>query len=50
MDVDAQGVLAQRYGVMSIPTLVLFKDGVKVDEMVGFAPKPNLVQFYSKHK
>ncbi|HHX53208.1 MAG TPA: thioredoxin [Erysipelothrix sp.] len=50
VDVDAQGVLAQRYGVMSIPTLVLFKDGVKVDEMVGFAPKPNLVQFYSKHK
>ena len=50
VDVDAQGVLAQRYGVMSIPTLVLFKDGKKVDQMIGFVPKPNLVQFYSKHK
>lgn len=50
VNVDEQGLLAQRYGVMSIPTLVLFKDGEKVDQMIGFAPKQNLVQFYSKHK
>lgn len=50
VNVDEQGILAQRFGVMSIPTLVLFKDGVKVDQLVGFLPKPQLVQFYSKHK
>lgn len=50
VDVDEQGVLAQRFGVMSIPTLVLFKDGQKVDQVIGFVPKPNLVNFYSKHK
>ena len=50
VNVDEQGVLAQRYGVMSIPTLVLFKDGQKVDQLVGFVPKPNLIDFYSKHK
>ncbi len=50
VNVDEQGVLAQRYGVMSIPTLVLFKDGQKVDQLVGFVPKPNLIDFYSRHK
>ncbi len=50
VNVDEQGALAQQYGVMSIPTLVLFKDGQKVDQLVGFVPKPNLIDFYSKHK
>ncbi|HYL07455.1 MAG TPA: thioredoxin [Candidatus Udaeobacter sp.] len=36
LDVDSNQELAIRYGVMSIPTLGLFKDGRLVDRMVGF--------------
>ena len=38
VDVDAEPGLAGRYGVMSIPTVILFKDGVEVDRKVGFMP------------
>lgn len=34
--------LAQKFGVMSIPTLILFKDGKEVDRMMGAIPKENL--------
>ena len=36
LNVDEQGELAQKYGVMSIPTLILFKDGQAVKKEVGF--------------
>lgn len=39
VDVDAQSDLAQRYGVMSIPTVIVFKDGEEVDRKIGFAGK-----------
>lgn len=45
VNVDEQGALAQRFGVMSIPTLVLFKNGEKLGQKVGFNPKPMLVDF-----
>ena len=38
VDVDEQGELAMRYGVMSIPTVVLFKDGKEVQRTVGVQP------------
>ena len=38
---DNQGV-ARKYGVMSIPTLIIFKDGKPVSNIVGFRPKPEL--------
>ncbi len=39
LDIDkAQGVAA-KYGVMSIPTVILFKDGVAVEKKVGLSPK-----------
>lgn len=43
LDVDNNGAVAMRYGVMSIPTLILFKDGKPVKRMVGAMPKPALV-------
>lgn len=49
VDVDAEGALAARFGIMSIPTLLLFKDGKEADRMVGAAAKPNLVQFVERH-
>ncbi|MDO4806402.1 MAG: thioredoxin [Coriobacteriales bacterium] len=43
-NVDDEGELAQRFGIMSIPTLILFKDGEAVHRMVGNMPKAALVQ------
>lgn len=38
-NVDDESEIAGRYGVMSIPTLLFFKDGKVVDQIVGAAPK-----------
>jgi thioredoxin 1 len=40
LDVDANQGVAQKYGVMSIPTVILFKDGKEVARKVGFAGRP----------
>ena len=39
VNVDEQQALAQQFGIMSIPTLVVFKDGKKVNEALGLMPK-----------
>ena len=39
LNVDQNPVVAQRFRVMSIPTMVLFKHGRQVDAMVGALPK-----------
>ncbi|MBQ7160434.1 MAG: thioredoxin [Clostridia bacterium] len=44
-DVDDNMGLAQKYGISSIPALILFKDGKPVDSMVGFRPKEDLRAF-----
>ncbi|MCI8484594.1 MAG: thioredoxin [Lachnospiraceae bacterium] len=36
LNVDEEGALAQKYGVMSIPTLILFQDGQVAKKAVGF--------------
>ena len=36
---------ALRYGVQGIPTMVLFKDGIEVDRVVGALPKASLAQW-----
>ncbi len=42
VNVDEQTELASKYGVMSIPTLFLFKDGEVIDQTVGVRPKAEL--------
>jgi thioredoxin 1 len=42
VDVDHEPDLAMRYNVMSIPALVVFKNGKVVDQMVGAAPKQQI--------
>jgi thioredoxin 1 len=42
VDVDANGDIAERYGIMSIPALLVFKGGKVVDQMIGAAPKSNI--------
>ncbi|MRG88383.1 thioredoxin [Salinibacillus xinjiangensis] len=49
LDVDENQETAQKYGVMSIPTLLLFKDGEVVDQVVGFQPKEALAELVNKH-
>ena len=45
VNVDEQQDLAARYGVMSIPTLILFKDGNVVDQTIGSSSKGKLVNW-----
>ncbi len=42
VNVDEQQELAAQFGVMSIPTLIVFKDGQKINESVGLIPKENI--------
>jgi thioredoxin 1 len=49
VDVDENQGTAGEYGIMSIPTLLLFKDGEVVDKVVGFQPKEALAQLIEKH-
>ncbi|MYL34192.1 thioredoxin [Pontibacillus yanchengensis] len=49
LDVDENQETAGKFGVMSIPTLLLFKDGKVVDQVIGFQPKESLVELINKH-
>lgn len=49
LDVDENQETAGKYGVMSIPTLLVLKDGEVVDKVVGFQPKEALAGVLSKH-
>ncbi|MWC27276.1 thioredoxin [Paenibacillus sp. MMS18-CY102] len=42
INVDEQPELASQFGVMSIPTLILFKDGQPIDKLVGLQSKDAL--------
>lgn len=45
VNVDEQPELAQKYQIMSIPTMVLIKEGKIVNKTVGAQPKEDLAQF-----
>ena len=48
VNIDDNAKTAQTYGVMSIPTLVLFKGGKVFDTVVGLVPKERLEAFVKK--
>jgi thioredoxin 1 len=48
VNVDDNPKTAQTYGVMSIPTLLLFKEGRVLDTLVGLVPKERLEAFIRK--
>lgn len=49
LDIDSNQASARQFSVMSIPTLILFKDGKQVERLVGFQSKQNLVKAISSH-
>jgi thioredoxin 2 len=44
LNVDENPATASRFGVQSIPTLLVFKEGREVDRIVGVQPKPEIVR------
>ncbi len=44
LDVDANPYTVRQYGVMSIPTMIIFKDGQEVDRLVGVMPKEMIAE------
>ena len=50
LNVDENPTIAQKYGVMSIPTMVIYKNGKEVDRIVGVQPKDALKAKIESHK
>ena len=49
LDVDANPITAGRFGVRSIPTMILFKNGREAQRVVGYMPKEKLMQQLQPH-
>ena len=49
IDVEADGQMANQYGVMSIPTFVIVKDGKEADRKLGAMPKEMLKSWIDSH-
>ena len=49
LNVDDNPETSARFGIRSIPTLFVFKDGQKVDTVVGSRPKSEFVELLNKH-
>lgn len=43
VNVDENRTLASKYGIMNIPTMILFKNGQKVHQFVGVQPKEKII-------
>ena len=49
VDVDQNSQVATQFGIMSIPTLILFKDGEAVERLIGYMPKERLLEKITPH-
>ncbi len=49
IDVDAEGELARKFNISSIPTLMVFKGGEVVEQVLGARPKSQLASLLEKH-
>jgi thioredoxin 1 len=49
LDVDSNQSTAMKFKVRSIPTILFFKNGQLVDQVVGAVPKPKLEEVFRKH-
>ena len=49
VNIDEESDAAIERGIASIPTLIMFKDGVEVDRLIGAVPPPQLKEFVDKN-
>ncbi|AGF58003.1 thioredoxin 1 [Clostridium saccharoperbutylacetonicum] len=49
LDIDEGGRIAQKYGISAVPTMIIFKDGVPVENLTGFMPKENITNKVRAH-
>ncbi|MGB4186796.1 MAG: thioredoxin [Limnochordia bacterium] len=49
LNVDENPETAMKYGIMSIPTMLIFKDGEVVDQIVGAVPKQDITARIDQH-
>ncbi len=49
LNIDDNQKMAAQFGVRGIPTMILFKDGKPVDQIVGNVPKDSIVSFLNQH-
>lgn len=49
MDTESNGQIASQYGIMSIPTLLVFRNGQVVETMIGLQNKGYLIDVIKKH-
>jgi thioredoxin 1 len=49
VNVDENATLASQYGIMSIPTIIIFKKGKPAEQVVGFRPKAELKKLLDNH-
>ena len=49
LNTDESPGVATEYGIRSIPTVMIFKDGLKLDTVIGAVPKATLVQTIDKY-
>lgn len=48
IDVDASQELAVKYGIMSIPTLIVFKDGKEINKSLGYMSESEILKMLNK--
>jgi thioredoxin 1 len=49
MNTDENPTISSQHGIMSIPTMMIFKNGQLVDRLVGALPKPTILQKLEAH-
>lgn len=48
LNIDENNVIASQLGIMSIPTMVLYKDGKPIEKIVGYQPKEVLKEYLTE--
>ncbi|MGI6133039.1 MAG: thioredoxin [Christensenellales bacterium] len=49
VNVDNQEAIAQKYGILTIPTVILFKDGEVMEKLVGYKNKQVFIEMVNKY-
>lgn len=49
IDIDESGNIAQKYRISAVPTMIIFKDGVPVENLAGFMPEQNITKKVNAH-